>query len=93
MSNHDTLFDRTTQVVIEDTPETAMITAAVGGIIDPDTTLSLALDEVMGVVTFAVERFGEETKEVTIDADAFWVIVAALTRSNTDELESLSNNG
>lgn len=91
MTNHDTLFNRDTQVVIEDTPDSGMIKAAVSGVIDPDATLSLALDEVLSVITFAVEKFGEETKEVTIDADAFWIIAAALTRSN-DELESLNSN-
>ena len=92
MSNHDTLFNRDTQVVIEDTPDSFMIKAAVSGVVDTDTTLSLAYDEILSVVTFAAEKFGKETREVTIDADAFWVIVAALTRSNPEELESLSTD-
>lgn len=93
MADHDTIFDRTTQVVVDNNPDAGYIGVAVGGVVDPDATLSFGYDELLKVITVAVEKFGEETKEVTIDADAFWVVVAALTRSNTDELESLTSNG
>ena len=92
MTDHDTIFDRTTQVLIDDQADSGFISVAVSGLVDPEATLAVAYDEVLNVVTVAVEHFGEESKEVTIDADAFFILMLAITRENAEDTEALKTN-
>lgn len=81
----DSVLNRDTHVIIDDSPDSGIISAAVSGVIDPDDTFSVAFDEIMNVMVIGVETFGEETKEIAVDADAFFILVAALTRTDITE--------
>lgn len=86
--NEDSVLNRDTTVIIDDSSDNGIISAAVSGVIDPEATFSVAFDEVLNVMVIGVENFGEETKEIVVDADAFWILTAALTRTDITQEEN-----
>lgn len=88
MTDIETIFNRETTVIIDtDSEDSGIISAAATGVVDPDDTFSIAFDQILNVMIIAVESMDGEIKEIAIDADAFFVMSAALAGEEYEETQ------
>lgn len=89
----DAIYNRDTIVEIDNREDEGIMDVTVTGVIDPTRTVGFMFDEVLNVIHVEIEKDDGTSVALAIDADAFFITAAALTRENvTAELESLTEN-
>lgn len=85
-ASSDTVFNRETRVIVDTGSEdSGIVSAAVSGVIDPGDTFGVAYDQILEVMVIGIDSMNGESKEIAVDASAFFILAAALAGEDITE--------